>query len=146
MTPTQFFSVNTAIGIGIQSLEALEDLHNIGYLHRDVKPGNITVGRSEIGEIAKIYMLDFGMARKYVKEDVPPFTIRHPRQRAGFRGTVRYAAISCHLEREQSRKDDLESWLYQQVELTSGKVPWRDIGDMKQVSLRILFCFNTLFL
>lgn len=133
MSPTQFFSVNTAIGIGIQSLEALEDLHSIGYLHRDVKPGNITVGRSEIGEMAKIYMLDFGMARKYVKEDFPPFTIRHPRERAGFRGTVRYAAISCHVEREQSRKDDCESWLYQLVELTNANLPWRDIADMKQV-------------
>lgn len=27
----------------------------------------------------------------------------------------RYAALSCHVSREQCRKDDLESWLYQQV-------------------------------
>lgn len=133
MCPPQHFNLNTAVGTGIQSLEALEDLHSIGYLHRDVKPGNITTGRVEIGELQKIYMLDFGMARKYVKEDKPPFTIRHPRERAGFRGTVRYAAISCHLEREQSRKDDCESWLYMLIELTSGKLAWRDVQDMAQV-------------
>jgi len=133
MVACHYFSVSTAIGAGIQSLEALEDLHSIGYLHRDIKPGNITTGKVETGELGKIYMLDFGMARKYVKEDFPPFTIRHPRQRAGFRGTVRYAPISCHLEREQSRKDDCESLLYTLLELTTGRLPWRDISDMKQV-------------
>uniref|UniRef100_A0A914CXR6 Protein kinase domain-containing protein n=1 Tax=Acrobeloides nanus TaxID=290746 RepID=A0A914CXR6_9BILA len=65
MSPEQLFSINTAVGI--QSLEALPDLHSIGYLHRDVKPGHITTGRTEIGELQKIYMLNFGMARKYVK-------------------------------------------------------------------------------
>jgi tau tubulin kinase len=32
--PVQHFSMGTAIGISIQCLEALEDLHGIGYLHR----------------------------------------------------------------------------------------------------------------
>ena len=109
------------LGIGIQSLEPLE------VLHRDVKPWNgklnfsfftpvillVTIDRKEIGEQGKIYMLDFGMARKYVKEDAPPFTIHHLRER-----TVHYAPISCHVEREQSRKD-CESWLSMMVELTS---------------------------
>lgn len=30
------FSMGTALSVGIQCLEALEDLHSIGYLHRDV--------------------------------------------------------------------------------------------------------------
>jgi tau tubulin kinase len=134
MSPEQHFSINTAVGVGIQCLEALQDLHSIGYLHRDVKPSNIATGRAEIGELQKIYMLDFGMARKYVKEDHPPFTIRHARERAEFRGTVRYAAISCHIGREQSRKDDCESWLYMLIELTNGRLPWCE-EDMAQVGL-----------
>ncbi|VDK33148.1 unnamed protein product [Anisakis simplex] len=52
------------------------------------------------------------MCRKY-KDNAS--NIRNPRSFAGFRGTVRYAPLSCHVAREQSRKDDLESWLYQQV-------------------------------
>ena len=31
------------------------------------------------------------------------------------------------------RKDDCESWLYMQIELTGGRLPWHDIADMKQV-------------
>lgn len=41
--------------------------------------------------------------------------IRTPRAAAGFRGTVRYAPINCHLSRELARKDDLETWIYQTV-------------------------------
>ncbi|ETN79602.1 hypothetical protein NECAME_18094, partial [Necator americanus] len=50
-------------------------------------------------------MLDFGMARKFIKEDG---TLRNPRARAGFRGTVKYAPLACHVHREQCRKDDIE--------------------------------------
>ena len=41
--------------------------------------------------------------------------IRKPRQAAGFRGTVRYAPIACHQQKELARKDDCETWLYMQV-------------------------------
>lgn len=125
-------SLGTAIGAGIQALEALEDLHGIGYLHRwviqilrlclkrtvllnrDVKPGNYTIGRAELNELRKVYILDFGMARKFTNDQVGNLpmciwslkiqgVIRKPRAAAGFRGTVRYAPISCHLQRELCR-------------------------------------------
>uniref|UniRef100_A0AC34FT73 Protein kinase domain-containing protein n=1 Tax=Panagrolaimus sp. ES5 TaxID=591445 RepID=A0AC34FT73_9BILA len=34
MCPGQKFSLGTALSIGIQSLEAIEELHQIGFLHR----------------------------------------------------------------------------------------------------------------
>lgn len=66
-----------------------------------MKPGNYTVGRWELRELRKVYVLDFGMARKFTNDQGG---IRRPRAAAGFRGTVRYAPISCHLRREFSRK------------------------------------------
>uniref|UniRef100_A0A8R1XYI3 non-specific serine/threonine protein kinase n=1 Tax=Onchocerca volvulus TaxID=6282 RepID=A0A8R1XYI3_ONCVO len=128
--PAQHFSMGTALGAGIQALEALEDLHSIGYLHRDVKPGNYTIGRPELNELRKVYVLDFGMCRKYTSAQN---IIRKPRAAAGFRGTVRYAPISCHLQRELCRKDDVETWIYMQVEITTGNLPWKNIADMNQV-------------
>ncbi|MCP9261968.1 Tau-tubulin kinase 1 [Dirofilaria immitis] len=116
----QKFSLGTAMSVGIKCLEALEDLHNIGYLHRDVKPGNFAIGRPEV------YVLDFGMARLYIHEDG---TMRNPRSLTGFRGTLKYAPLSAHILRELCRKDDVESWLYMIVELTSGKLPWRNMTD-----------------
>ena len=59
--------MGTIMGVARQTLEALEDLHRVGYLHRDLKPANYSIGRAEAGEAQKIYILNFGMARKYVK-------------------------------------------------------------------------------
>ncbi|KAI6190309.1 hypothetical protein M3Y97_00103500 [Aphelenchoides bicaudatus] len=135
--PGQHLSMGTAIGCAIQCLEALEDLHAIGYLHRDIKPGNYTIGRVELGEQRKIYILDFGMCRKFIDEQG---CVRKPRSAAGFRGTVRYASISCHLQGELCRKDDIESWIYMIVELTTGGLPWKDIQDMTQVGEQKKHC------
>ncbi|KAK6016379.1 hypothetical protein OSTOST_18140 [Ostertagia ostertagi] len=126
----QCLSLACAISVGIQCLEAIEDLHGIGYLHRDVKPGNYTIGRPELQELRKIYILDFGLCRKYTNDEG---IIRKPRSVAKFRGTVRYAPLSCHMKTEFCRKDDVETWIYQQVELTVGRVPWKEIKDEKQV-------------
>ncbi|CAB3405231.1 unnamed protein product [Caenorhabditis bovis] len=130
--PFRKFSMGTAISIARQSLEAVEDLHNIGILHRDIKPGNYTIGRKEMNELRKVYMLDFGMARKFAREDG---TLRNPRARAGFRGTVKYAPLACHIQREQCRKDDIESWLYMVVEMTCGKLPWRNLTETEDVGV-----------
>ncbi|GMR37915.1 hypothetical protein PMAYCL1PPCAC_08110 [Pristionchus mayeri] len=128
--PGGHMSLGTVLSVGIQCLEALEDLHGIGYLHRDVKPGNYTVGRAELGELRKVYVLDFGMCRKFTNDQG---VIRKPRAAAGFRGTVRYAPISCHMQRELCRKDDVETWIYMQVEMTTGNLPWKNVQDMNQV-------------
>ncbi|CAB3405145.1 unnamed protein product [Caenorhabditis bovis] len=129
-TPQQSLSLACSLSCGVQALEALEDLHNIGYLHRDVKPGNYTIGRMELNELRKVYILDFGMARKFTDNNG---VIRKPRAAAGFRGTVRYAPIACHKQIDLGRKDDIETWMYMQVELTVGRVPWKEITDMNAV-------------
>ncbi|CAL2038957.1 unnamed protein product [Caenorhabditis brenneri] len=122
--------MGTAISVGRQFLEALEDMHNIGYLHRDAKPGNYTIGRAEVGELRKVYVLDFGMARKFAYEDG---TIKKPRNVAGFRGTVKYAPVSCHAGRELCRQEDCETWLYMLVEITKGSLPWRNMTEIQDV-------------
>ena len=124
------FSIGSALRLGVQCLEALEDLHRIGYLHRDVKPGNFAVGREDKQLHRTVVILDFGLARKYINDRGE---IRTPRAAAGFRGTVRYAPIGCHKSRELSRKDDLEVWFYQQVEITAGRLPWASIADKDEV-------------
>ncbi|CAD5207055.1 unnamed protein product [Bursaphelenchus okinawaensis] len=130
--PGKKFSLGTAMSVAIQSLEALEDLHGIGYLHRDVKPANYTIGRAEINELRKVYVLDFGMARKFVHDDG---TIKKPRDVAGFRGTVKYAPVACHAQRELCRLDDCETWLYMVAEFTKGSLPWRNMKDMHEIGM-----------
>lgn len=80
----------------------------------------------------KVYMLDFGLARQYTTSTGE---VRAPRAAAGFRGTVRYASINAHRNREMGRHDDLWSLFYMLVEFVNGQLPWRKVKDKEQVGL-----------
>ncbi|RXN34024.1 tau-tubulin kinase 1-like isoform X1 [Labeo rohita] len=56
-----------------------------------------------------------------------------PRTVAGFRGTVRYASVNAHKNKEMGRHDDLWSLFYMLVEFAAGQLPWRKIKDKEQV-------------
>lgn len=120
------FSLGTALKCASQCLVSIEHLHSFGYLHRDIKPGNFAAGRKESNEHHMIFMLDFGLCREFVKRSEGK-DMRAPRSTAPFRGTTRYAPLSAMLQQDQSRKDDIESWLYMVVEWTSGGLPWRKL-------------------
>lgn len=57
-----------------------------------------------------------------------------PRAVAGFRGTVRYASVNAHKNKEMGRHDDLWSLYYMLVEFVNGQLPWRKIKDKEQVT------------
>ncbi|OZC11203.1 hypothetical protein X798_01619 [Onchocerca flexuosa] len=122
--PNQRFTLNTALKAAEQCLEAIEHLHTVGFLHRDIKPGNFAIGRPEANEHHTIFMLDFGLCRQFSSGSKD---LRLPRATAPFRGTTRYASIAALRQMEQSRKDDVESWLYITVEWTAGSLPWRKL-------------------
>uniref|UniRef100_A0A915A1T7 Protein kinase domain-containing protein n=1 Tax=Parascaris univalens TaxID=6257 RepID=A0A915A1T7_PARUN len=80
-------TLGCALSVGIQCLEAIHELHDVGYLHRDVKPANFAIDKFDI---RKIYLLDLGLCRKYVGRNGE---VRRPRWAAGFRGTIRRACV-----------------------------------------------------
>uniref|UniRef100_A0A3Q4H0S8 Tau tubulin kinase 2a n=1 Tax=Neolamprologus brichardi TaxID=32507 RepID=A0A3Q4H0S8_NEOBR len=92
--PRGTFSISTTLRLGRQILEAIESIHSVGFLHRDIKP---------------------------------------PRPVAGFRGTVRYASVNAHKNKEMGRHDDLWSLFYMLVEFLVGQLPWRKIKDKEHV-------------
>ncbi|RCN49463.1 endonuclease/exonuclease/phosphatase family protein [Ancylostoma caninum] len=86
------FTLNTSLKAAEQCLICIEELHRLGFLHRDIKPGNFAIGRPEANEHHIIYMLDFGLCRKFQEKDKD---VRVPREVAPFRGTTRYAPIAA---------------------------------------------------
>ncbi|XP_069370817.1 tau-tubulin kinase 2b isoform X2 [Paralichthys olivaceus] len=123
------FSSSTTLRLGKQILEAIESIHSVGFLHRDIKPSNFAMGRLAT-TCRCCYMLDFGLARQFTNSSQE---VRPPRPVAGFRGTVRYASINAHKNKEMGRHDDLWSLFYMLVEFMVGQLPWRKIKDKEQV-------------
>ncbi|XP_055678778.1 tau-tubulin kinase homolog Asator-like isoform X2 [Lutzomyia longipalpis] len=129
--PRGAFSLSTTLRLGLQILRAIESIHSVGFLHRDIKPSNFSMGRLPYN-CRRVYMLDFGLARQYITSNGE---VRCPRAAAGFRGTVRYASINAHRNREMGRHDDLWSLFYMLVEFVNGQLPWRKIKDKEQVGI-----------
>lgn len=124
------FSLSTTLRLAAQILHAIEAIHDVGFLHRDIKPSNFAMGKHP--NHRKVYMLDFGLARQYTTASGE---VRQPRSAAGFRGTVRYASINAHKNKEMGRHDDLWSLFYMVVEFVSGQLPWRKTKDKEQVGI-----------
>ncbi|TRY58362.1 hypothetical protein DNTS_034205, partial [Danionella cerebrum] len=119
------FTVSTTLRLGLQMLKAIESIHSVGFLHRDIKPSNFAMGRFP-STCRTCYMLDFGLARQFTNSCQE---VRPPRPVAGFRGTVRYASVNAHRNKEMGRHDDLWSLFYMLVEFLVGQLPWRKIKD-----------------
>uniref|UniRef100_A0A5S6QQG6 Protein kinase domain-containing protein n=1 Tax=Trichuris muris TaxID=70415 RepID=A0A5S6QQG6_TRIMR len=128
----KIFSCNTSLRVAIQCVEAIEEVHSVGYLHRDVKPDNLAIDVNE-ATARTIYLLDFGMARRYVTLSGQ---IRKARRNPGFRGTSLYSSVAANKGKETGRVDDLWSVMYSVIECIRGALPWdhireRDILNMK---------------
>ncbi|VDM95615.1 unnamed protein product [Thelazia callipaeda] len=126
--PNQRFTLSTSIRLCMQCLEGIEDLHNIGFIHRDVKPSNFAMGRKPT-TMRTVFMLDFGLARQYCEFDKKgEAKLREPRKMVPFRGTIRYCSVNVHRRDEQGRHDDLWSLLYMTVEMILGTLPWSNMN------------------
>ncbi|XP_065689602.1 tau-tubulin kinase 1 isoform X2 [Patagioenas fasciata] len=103
---------------------------NLADLRRSQPRGTFTLsttlrlGKQILESIEAIHSVGF------LHRDIKP-----PRNVAGFRGTVRYASVNAHKNREMGRHDDLWSLFYMLVEFAVGQLPWRKIKDKEQVGM-----------
>jgi casein kinase 1/casein kinase 1 epsilon len=125
------FSVKTTLMIAEQMLNRIEYLHKSRFLHRDLKPDNFAIGRGK--NMRKIYVFDFGLCKKYIsREGVHiPFC-----EDKSLTGTARYASLNTHRGKEQSRRDDIESFAYILIYFLRGYLPWQ---NMKAVNKKEKF-------
>uniref|UniRef100_A0A915AQ48 Protein kinase domain-containing protein n=1 Tax=Parascaris univalens TaxID=6257 RepID=A0A915AQ48_PARUN len=63
---TRRFSLSTSIFVAMQTLAAIEELHTCGFISRDIKPSNFAIGRYEDRQHRTIFLLDFGLAKRYL--------------------------------------------------------------------------------
>lgn len=136
--PDRKFSIATALGVGYQTLKAIEELHKVGYVSRDVKPGNFAPGCKDTRQHKTIFMVDFGLCKKYQDKNG---NILPTRGEIGWRGTTRYGSLQAHARQDLSRRDDLESWLYMLIESTRGTLPWRMMTGQFH-GKKLVLCYN----
>jgi len=99
-------------------VERLKVLHELGYVHNDLKLENIVIGHEDK---SLIYLIDFGLSTKYLDKDG-----KHVKQyfTEYFSGNFLFASINSCKGNNKTRKDDLESLLYIMIFMLYNKLPW----------------------
>jgi serine/threonine protein kinase len=84
----------------LETLAALEGVHQAGYIHRDVKPANFaqTQGSAASTTGGDWRIIDFGIARRFVDDAGRPLPKRE--DFGEFRGSTTYASIHAHLKQD----------------------------------------------
>ncbi|MBY0552760.1 MAG: serine/threonine protein kinase [Candidatus Obscuribacterales bacterium] len=104
--------------LGIQICDALENLHEAGFVHRDVKPQNIMVDRDETGKVVG-KLIDFGIVHALGREQSLTGT-------NDVLGSLDYLSPEHFTPRELDRRSDIFSLGCTLHFLITQKPPYRE--------------------
>ncbi|XP_038718734.1 protein kinase and PP2C-like domain-containing protein isoform X2 [Tripterygium wilfordii] len=122
-------NIDQVLTITVQLAKALQYLHNLGIVHRDVKPANVLLGKN-----LSPHLSDFGLAA--YKKDLKDVSIENWRSSGkptgGFHkknmvGTLIYMAPEILKKEIHSEKSDVYSFGILFNELLTGVVPYTDL-------------------
>jgi len=137
------FSVKTTLMLAEQMINRVQYLHEKDYVHRDLKPANFVIGYPGTAERNTIFILDFGMAKKW-RNHLTGQIRTNVQRYYGPVGTPMFNSRMAYQGFEQARKDDLESlgyiflyflkslpWANQDAGMDTEKI-MEDIDDKKK--------------
>ena len=116
----------------VQAISILENIHDKGLVHRDIKPDNFLYSNNQL------YLIDFGFCKPYLKDGVHNELTRT----SGLVGSLNYASINSHRRISLSRRDDMESLGYVIVFLTTC-LEWRDLTSENEIEEKKLLFLKT---
>ena len=113
------FSLDVTLEIGIKIVNLLKSIHEMGLVHRDIKPDNFLFGLEE--RKTQLYLIDFGFCKSYLdnKNHI------EMKKNTNLIGSQSYASINAHNFDELSRRDDLESLCYMLIYFINGYLDWQ---------------------
>ena len=137
----RYYNDLLAYEILIRCLQAIQKIHENGYIHRDIKPSNFCLDINDEKKIIynykhniyfnhdiKVYLIDFGLVKKMVKNEEETQINEKEEKQNGFVGTYTYASLSAHKKEELGKKDDLWSFFFMLLDLMDENLPWRNIN------------------
>lgn len=120
------FSKAASLSLGKQLLDALEEIHETGYVYNDLKLENLMISKdfnlyssiSNVFESNGIILINFGSATRYLKKDTGQH--KSKKKTNELRGNVLFASPNQLNFKTTSRRDDLISLYYFMVYLLNG--------------------------
>ncbi len=122
------FTFARIIDLGQQICEALEYAHNQGFVHRDLKPGNVLIEKHGFQMFAKL--ADFGLARPLGVENLPT--------ESDSAGTIFYLAPEVIAGQPADIRSDLYALGALLYEMLTGRVPFSDYDDRAVLTQHLL--------
>jgi serine/threonine protein kinase len=101
--------------VATETLGALQFYHAHNIIHRDLKPANFLVNYS--GPTDRIYLVDFGLARKFMNSGGHHIPELHDQAPVG---TLRFMSKNVNKGLTGSRRDDVYSLVYVWTYLVGG--------------------------
>ena len=111
--------------VAVGLLYAVEKLHSLGYIHRDLKPQNVMFDREE-----RVELIDFGVSARF--HDEHKTHVKFEKQCQSVVGTPTFMSQNAVKCISVSRRDDLESMLYVLVHMHKNHLPWQNYSEVKQ--------------
>ncbi|TNV80286.1 hypothetical protein FGO68_gene8739 [Halteria grandinella] len=118
----------STILIAKQMLTCVREMHQVGYLHQDIKPDNFRVN-----EAGLVKIIDFGLVMQY---DVNTSGRHKGLGKYGFQGSPIFGAIRSLQGFTLSRRDDLECLGYTimfLIDNTNENHPWIQCQTIKEI-------------
>ncbi|GAB1610303.1 serine/threonine-protein kinase VRK2-like [Argonauta hians] len=119
----------TVYNVAMQVIDALECIHHHGYVHADLKAGNILIANDN-NKIDKVYLIDYGLASKVIINDKhKPYK---PEKKNAHNGTLLYTSVDAHDGADTSRRGDLQILGFCMYEWLTGNLPWKKHKENKE--------------
>ncbi|EAY03038.1 CK1 family protein kinase [Trichomonas vaginalis G3] len=112
--------INNTLRIAVETLRCIKDLHAMGIVHGDIKPGNFLVRPNRRFPIA---LIDFGLSEIEDEDNGS----------SKYKGTPKYSSLPVLSGTRPKKCDDIYSWIISMVYLLCGSLPWSHINNKDKI-------------